>query len=57
MSASLQNELIADLYTSLLHLSGGDLYKDPQPRDIYDGSGNKTGIALSGTKVVVNNGN
>ena len=55
MSASLQNELISDLYTSLLHLSGGDLYKDPQPRDVYDGAGNKTGIALSGTKVVVNN--
>ena len=28
MSASLQNELIADLYTSLLHLSGGDLYNN-----------------------------
>tara|TARA_R110002020_G_scaffold2196_6_gene10165 strand:+ start:729 stop:1451 length:723 start_codon:yes stop_codon:yes gene_type:complete len=55
MSASLQNELIADLYTSLLHLSGGDLNKLPAKRDVYDGIGNVTGLALSGTKVISNN--
>ena len=55
MSASLQNELISDLYTSLLHLSGGDLYKDPPKRDVYDGLGNVTGLSLSGTKVIANN--
>ena len=55
MSASLQNELIADLYTSLLHLSGGDLNKLPAKRDVYDGVGNITGLALSGTKVISNN--
>ena len=54
MSADLQNEFIADTYTSLLHLSGGDLNKTPK-RDVYDGAGNVTGLALSGTKVITNN--
>tara|TARA_R110002020_G_scaffold61238_5_gene164974 strand:- start:7836 stop:8549 length:714 start_codon:yes stop_codon:yes gene_type:complete len=55
MSKSLANEFISQGYTSLLHLSGGDLNKLPARRDVYDGAGNITGIALSGTKVIVNN--
>ena len=55
MSASLQNEFISDTYTSLLHLSGGALYANPPKRDVYDGSGNITGVTLSGTKVIANN--
>jgi len=55
MSASLQNEFISDTYTSLLHLSGGGLYANPPKRDVYDGSGNITGVTLSGTKVIANN--
>jgi hypothetical protein len=54
MSASLQNEFISETYTSLLHLSGGGLNKTPK-RDVYDGEGNITGLALSGTKVLANN--
>ena len=54
MSASLRNEFISETYSSLLHLSGGNLNKTPK-RDIYDGDGNVTGIALSGTKVIANN--
>jgi hypothetical protein len=54
MSASLQNEFISETYTSLLHLSGGGLNETPK-RDLYDGAGNVTGLALSGTKVIANN--
>tara|TARA_R110001583_G_scaffold30125_3_gene104419 strand:+ start:2595 stop:3314 length:720 start_codon:yes stop_codon:yes gene_type:complete len=54
MSASLENEFISDTYTSLLHLSGGGLYEEPARRDIYDGVGNKSGLTLSGTKVIAN---
>ncbi len=54
MSASLQNEFISETYTSLLHLSGGGLNETPK-RDVYDGAGNVTGLALSGTKVLANN--
>ena len=53
MSASLQNEFISETYTSLLHLSGGGLNETPK-RDVYDGAGNVTGLALSGTKVLAN---
>ena len=55
MSASLENEFISATYTSLLHLSGGGLYEEPAKRDVYDGVGNKSGLTLSGTKVIANN--
>ena len=48
MSASLQNEFISDTYTSLLHLSGGNLYENPPRRDgpinPYEGSGTKDDV-------------
>jgi hypothetical protein len=54
MSANLQNSFISETYTSLLHLSGGGLNATPK-RWVYDGEGNVTGLALSGTKVLANN--
>ncbi len=53
MPASLANQFIADLYTSLLHLSG--LQLGTELNYVYDGVGNQTGIALSGARVVINN--
>lgn len=53
MPASLANNFISDLYTSLLHLSG--LTLGTELDYVYDGAGNQTGIALSGTRVVINN--
>ena len=66
MPESLQNQFISDSYTSILHLSGGKLTAglDPGPdqdkdgssfNGIYDGLGNKTGISLSSTRVVIDN--
>ena len=46
MPASLENQFISDLYTSLLHLSGAELGN--AVNQVYDGVGNRTGIALSG---------
>ena len=52
MPASLENQFISDLYTSLLHLSGAELGN--KVNQVYDGVGNRTGIALSGEQVIIN---
>jgi hypothetical protein len=52
MPASLENQFISDLYTSLLHLSGAELGN--AVNQVYDGMGNRTGIALSGEQVIIN---
>ena len=56
MPASLENQFISDLYTSLLHLSGAELGN--AVNQVYDGVGNRTGIALSGknegSQVIIN---
>jgi len=56
MGESLQDQFISDTYTSILHLSGIDLSKPPNYYNgVYDGAGNETGIALSGSRVIINN--
>jgi len=55
MPASLENQFISDLYTSLLHLSGSELGAFGPLNKVFDGAGNSTGLALSGDRVVVNN--
>lgn len=55
MPASLQNQFISDLYSSLLHLSGAELGPYGPLNKVFDGKGNATGLALSGDRVVVNN--
>ena len=55
MPASLENQFISDLYTSLLHLSGAQLGPYGPLNKIFDGAGNSTGLALSGKRVVINN--
>jgi len=66
MPESLQNQFISDSYTSILHLSGGKLTAGLDPgtnedidrssvNGIYDGVGNRTGISLSSTRVVIDN--
>ena len=56
MGESLEDQFISDTYTSILHLSGIDLSKPPNYYNgVYDGAGNKTGIALSGSRVIINN--
>ena len=52
MPASLENQFISDLYASLLHLSGAELGN--KVNQVYDGVGNRTGIALSGEQVIIN---
>ena len=55
MPASLKNQFISDLYTSLLHLSGAQLGPSGPLNRVFDGAGNSTGLALSGKRVVINN--
>ena len=55
MPESLENQFISDLYTSLLHLSGGSLGEYGPLNQVFDGSGNATGMALSGDRVIINN--
>jgi len=55
MPASLKNQFISDLYTSLLHLSGAELGANGPLNQVFDGAGNSTGIGLSGKRVVINN--
>ncbi len=55
MPESLENQFISDLYTSLLHLSGASLGEFGPLNQVFDGSGNATGLALSGDRVIVNN--
>ena len=55
MPQSLENQFISDLYTSLLHLSGAELGANGPINQIFDGSGNSTGLSLSGDRVIVNN--
>ena len=55
MPASLQNQFISDLYSSLLHLSGAELGPYGPLNKVFDGIGNATGLALSGDRVIVNN--
>tara|TARA_R110002012_G_scaffold266418_1_gene449958 strand:+ start:160 stop:1314 length:1155 start_codon:yes stop_codon:yes gene_type:complete len=55
MPASLENQFISDLYTSLIHLSGAELGPVGPLNKIFDGAGNSTGLALSGKRVIVNN--
>ncbi len=56
MPRSLQNQLISNTYSSILHLSSNNL-KSPVNtlNGIFDGVGNETGISLSGSRVVINN--
>jgi len=53
---NLNNERIADYYTSLLHVSGADLTSFTS-NTVYDGAGHVTGLSLSsaGDRVVINN--
>jgi hypothetical protein len=53
MPASLQNQFISDLYTSLLHLSGLNLTNNPDV--VNDGLGNATSLQLSLTGAGFNN--
>ncbi len=55
MPASLENQFISDLYTSLIHLSGAELGPVGPLNKIFDGAGNSTGLALSGERVIINN--
>ena len=53
MPASLQNQFISDVYTSLLHLSGLQLTSVPDV--VCDGLGNNTSLSLSLTSVGIKN--
>jgi len=50
MSESLNQQRIADYYTSLFHVLCSDVTSFPL-NDVYDGAGNLTGLALSGFSV------
>ena len=59
MPQSLLNQFISDSYASILHLSGGKLTSglggnNSTFNGVYDGIGSRTGIALSGRRVIIN---
>ena len=56
MPESLNQQRIADYYTSLFHVLCSDVTSFPL-NEVYDGAGNTTGLSLSATqdRVVINN--